>query len=59
LNLDQIKKTYVHVQANLVSLAILYIEAFEIGHKGFYLIIYDNELNLVQIKKKQLCPCPR
>jgi hypothetical protein len=36
LNLDQIKnKHYVHVQADLVFLEILYIEAFEVGHKGF------------------------
>jgi hypothetical protein len=35
LKLAQIKKTYVHVQADLVFLAILYIEAFEIRHKGF------------------------
>jgi hypothetical protein len=35
LNLDQMKKHYVHVQADLVFLAIVYIEAFEIGHKGF------------------------
>jgi hypothetical protein len=49
LYLDQIKKTYVHVQADLVFLAILYLEAFGIGHKGFYLIISDNELNLDQI----------
>jgi hypothetical protein len=35
LNLDQIKKHYVHVQANLVFLEIFYIEAFEVGNKGF------------------------